>query len=128
VPTRAGDICLDLQPPIDGLRALKGDLDAYYWRCVSGGAGESVAYEVAFWVRQLSDRTVALEQIVLHKGTTRLSLDGTKTDGVAVGRACRLIEAWLDEDEPLESARTIVGRILHAADVIALRAARAAAP
>src|SRR5262249_44578149 len=79
-PPGAEDLRLDLQGPIDGLRSIRGDLELYYWeRPGHGEQHERERYQVSLWIRQVTERTAALEGILLHMGTPALVLNGVGT-------------------------------------------------
>ncbi len=128
-PREGGDgggaiVAIDLQAPIDTLRSMKGDLEAYYWDRVDAEGERSERYQIRFWIRLLTDRTAALESIILDKETPRLFVAGlTTTDVQAIEYASSLLQQCLPEDEPLPAVAERVRRLLAAADHIALRAA-----
>jgi hypothetical protein len=124
-PPGSSDLRLDLQGPIDSLRSLRGDLELYYWeRPGHGEQQERERYQVSLWIRQVSERTAALEGILLHMGTASLVLSSVGTaGGEALRSAARLLGCWIREEEPFEQVLHIVAGVLNAADVICLGAA-----
>src|SRR5262245_29285805 len=72
-PSSTEVLRLDLQGPIDALRSIRGDLELYYWeRPGHGEQQERERYQVSLWIRQVTERTAALESILLHMGTSAL--------------------------------------------------------
>jgi len=116
---------LDLQGPIDALRSIRGDLELYYWeRPGQGEQQERERYQVSLWIRQVAERTAALESILLHMGTSALVLNAVGTsEREALRSAARFLGCWIREEEPFEQVLRTVAGVLNAADVIALRAA-----
>jgi hypothetical protein len=113
---------VDLQGPIDSLRSLKSDLEAFYWEQTGGDANRRD--EVFFWIRVLGDRTSALEGLVLQKGSPRVTIHGLDADEhEAVLAAVRTLDHWISEDEPFAKAAVAIARILAAADRVGLAAA-----
>ena len=121
----AGEATLDLQAQIDNLRLLKTDLEAYRWEHrATTDTERGECYQVAFWIRQLADRTAALEGILMDKGTSQLLLRGmTPAEEAALRAASSVIEQWIREDTPFPTVFRTVAAILAAADRIAMRAA-----
>src|SRR5262249_42748271 len=61
-PPGTSELRLDLQAPIDKLRSIRGDLELYYWeRPGHGEQHERERYQVSLWIRQVSERTAALQ-------------------------------------------------------------------
>jgi len=120
------DITIDLQPAIDGLRLLRSDLEAYYWDRPADGSHGCHRYQLSYCIRQLSDRTAALESIVLHKGSLRLRLrDVSIAEGEELKGAMAVLEQWVGENETFDRVLHIVAAALAAADLLGLRAAGA---
>ena len=68
------DMMIDLQAPIDSLRLIKSDLEAYFWDYpVDDEARCNERYQISYWIRQVADRTAALEAVLMHKGAVRLA-------------------------------------------------------
>jgi hypothetical protein len=124
-PPATSELRLDLQGPIDDLRSIRGDLEVYYWE--RPGHGEQQArerYQVSLWIRQVSERTAALEGILLHLGTPSIVLNAVATsEREALRSAAALLGCWIREEEPFEQVLRTVAGVLHAADVICLGAA-----
>jgi hypothetical protein len=121
----ASDLRLDLQAPIDSLRSIRGDLELYYWeRPGHGEQRERERYQVSLWIRQVSERTAALEAILLHMGSSSVVLTGVDAaEREALGSSAKLLARWIGDEEPFEQVLRTVAGILHAADVICLGAA-----
>jgi len=119
------DLRLDLQPPIDNLRSVKGDLELYYWeRPGDGEQRERERYQVSLWIRQVSERTAMLEGVLLHMGTPSIVLTAVGgTEREALENATKLLGRWIRDDEPFEQVLHTVATILRAADIICLAAA-----
>ena len=119
------EITLDLQAPIDGLRSIKSDLEAYYWdHPAHDETQRNERFQISFWIRQINDRTAALESLLLHKGTSRIVLAGlTPAERNAVQSAATLLEQWIEEDETFPNVFRAVAAVLGAADRISLKAA-----
>jgi hypothetical protein len=116
---------LDLQGPIDNLRSIRGDLELYYWeRPGHGEQRERERYQVSLWIRQVSERTAALESILLHMGTASVVLNTVGTsEREALRSVSGFLSHWIREEEPFEQVLRTVAGVLNAADVICLRAA-----
>jgi len=119
------DLRLDLQAPIDNLRSIRGDLELYYWeRPGHGEQRERERYQVSLWIRQVSERTTALEGIVLHMGSSSVALTAVDAaEREALGSSAKLLARWIGDEEPFEHVLRTVAAILQAADVICLSAA-----
>jgi hypothetical protein len=119
------DVTFDLLPAIDGLRALKSDLEAYYWGQPAHRGVESLQrYQISYWIRQVSDRAAALESIVMHNGTSRVRLRHVPAgEREALRVAAASLDRWVREDEPFERVLQMVALALAAADRIGLCAA-----
>ena len=114
----------DLQPAIDGIRSLRSDLESYYWHRATDGSEDSQRFQISYWIRQLSDRSAALDAIVMRMGSWRLLLpDVSDGEARALQEAVAALEHWVDEDDPLDRALQVVATALAAADRIGLRAA-----
>jgi hypothetical protein len=124
-PPDTTGVTLDLQAQIDNLRLLKADLEAYRSDHGSSTTTErSERYQAAFWIRQLADRTAALEAIFMDKGAPRLVLRGmTTADEAALQRACTVLDQWIREDTAFTTVFRTVASVLAATDRIAMRAA-----
>jgi len=118
------DMTLDLQAPIDGLRALKGDLEVYYWDRPAGRMQESERYQITLWMRHLSERTAALEGILMHIGSPVVVLTGVDpAEREALRSAASKLDQWIHEEESFQDVLRHVAAILSAADTISLGAA-----
>jgi hypothetical protein len=121
---RMPDMVFDLQPAIDGIRSLRCDLEAYYWHRAADGSQDSQRFQISHWMRQLSDRSEALDGIVIRMGSWRLLLpDVSGAEARALQEAVTALEQWVDEDDPFDRALQVVTTALAAADCIGLRAA-----
>jgi hypothetical protein len=119
------EMIFDLQAPIDSLRSLKSDLEAYFWdHAFDDDARRNERFQIWWWIRQLSDRTAALETILMHKGGARLVLHGVSpAEQEALQSAATVLDQWLHEDETFLHVLQTVAAVLAAADRIGLRAA-----
>ena len=119
------ELRLDLQAPIDNLRSIGADLEVYYWeRPGKADIRERERYQVSLWIRQVSERTAALEGIVMHMGARAVVLAGVgPAERQALRSATKFLDRWIREDEPFNDVLRQVATILNAADVICLRAA-----
>ena len=119
------DVTFDLLPAIDGLRALKSDLEVYYWSLPAHrGVESSQRYQISYWIRQVSDRAAALESIVMHNGASRVRLGHVPAgEREALRVAAASLDRWVREDEPFERVLQMVALALAAADRIGLCAA-----
>src|SRR5262245_29641728 len=124
-PPGTSELRFDLLGPIDNLRSIRGDLELYYWeRPDQGEQQERERYQVSLWIRQVSERTAALESILLHMGTASVMLSAVGTGELeALRSASRLLGCWIREEEPFEQVLRAVADLLSAADLICLRAA-----
>src|SRR5262245_18979751 len=119
------EMTLDLQAPIDNLRSIVGDLEAYYWERSDGGEADACErYQVGLWLRQVSERTAVLLAILMHMGSRAVVLTGIgPAEREALARAATALDRWIRDDEPFHEVLGHVSTILSAADMIALRAA-----
>jgi hypothetical protein len=118
------DMILDLQPAIDGIRSLRSDLEAFYWHRATDGSEGSQRFQISYWIRQLSDRSAALDDIVMRMGSWCLLLPAVSAgEARALQEAVAALEKWVDEDDPFDRALQVVTTALAAADRIGLRAA-----
>jgi hypothetical protein len=119
------DVTIDLQAPIDSLRLIRSDLEAFFWDYPSNGAsGHVERYQISFWIRQIGDRTAALEGILMHKGATRLVVTGVGSEEAAVLQdAAAALDEWIREDESFDDVACKVRALLGAADRIGMLAA-----
>lgn len=113
---------LDLQGPIDNLRSIIGDLEAYYWE--RGGRHACERYQIGLWIRQINERTALLLEILMHmRSRTVVVADVDPADREALENAANVLDRWIRDDEPFRDVMGHVAAILSAADRIALRAA-----
>ena len=67
--SEASETQLDLHTTIDKLRLFKSDLEAYYWdRTGEGELPERQRYQIALWMKWVSERAVSLEDVVMRMG------------------------------------------------------------
>jgi hypothetical protein len=116
---------LDLQAPIDNLRSIAGDLEAYYWeRSDRDERNGCERYQVGLWIRQVSERTALLLEILMHMGSRTVVLtDVSPAERETLESAANLLDRWIRDDEPFHEVVCHVTAILNAADRIALRTA-----
>src|SRR5262245_53758208 len=108
-PLCMAEMTCDLQRAIDGLHALASDLTSYYWRRPVDGPRDSRRFEISHWIRQVSDRSVALEQIVMHKGSRHMRLhEVSAAEAEVLETAMTMLEQWVDEDDPFDRVLEIV--------------------
>jgi hypothetical protein len=119
-----GTLRLDLQAPIDMLRALKSDLEVYYWERSDGERQDSERYQISLWMRYLTERTAALEGIVMHMGCPMVTLTGVgPPERDALRNAASELDRWIHGEEAFHDVLRHLTAILSAADTMALRAA-----
>jgi hypothetical protein len=123
--SRMPEMTFDLQPSIDSLRSLKSDLEAYFWdHACDDDARRNERFQIEWWIRQVTDRTAALEMILLRKGSSRLVLHGVSpAEQEALQSAATVLDQWLHEDERFHHVLQTVAAVLAAADRIGLRTA-----
>jgi len=116
---------LDLQGPIDNLRSVIGDLEAYYWE--RPGRGEKHAcerYQIRLWIRQINERTAVLLDVLMHMRSRTVVVTGIDpADRDALESAATVLDRWIREEEPFHDVMCHVSAILNAVDRIALTAA-----
>lgn len=117
-------VTFDLEGQIENLRGLKGDLDEHYW---SGAADTRAREPLAIAIAQLSQRIVALEDLLRRRGgpclrVSRLGLD----EAHGIERALGVLDTELVLADPLVESElwTRVRAILGAADDIMIAALR----
>ena len=120
---RTSDITLDLHAVVDKLLLLKADLQAY---CIGAAdLHDGRRDEMAFAIRQLSQRATEVEDIVMRVGEPVIVVTAKRATAeslrCAVHRFHRLES--IDETEPFDEVMACVLDALHAADVVGLRAA-----
>ena len=115
---------LDLQGPIDNLRSIIGDLEAYYWERPEPGGKNCERYQIGLWIRQINERTAVLMDILMHLRSRTVVLAGVDPgERDALESAATTLDRWIREDEPFLDVMGHVAAILSAVDRIALRAA-----
>jgi hypothetical protein len=120
----ASEITIDLHATIDKLLLFKSDLEAYYWdRTGKGDLPESQRYQIALWMRRVSERTASLEDVVMHMGCPIVVVAASTADRESLRCAEHLFDRSVDEGEPFDEALRSVAAVLNAADIVCLRAA-----
>jgi hypothetical protein len=118
------EVRLDLHAIIDTLFLLKSDLQVYYWdHSGEGRLHERQRYQIAVAMRQVSERIVGLEDVVMHIGCPIVTVIGAGRESLR--RAADLVDRYesIDEAERFEEVLCNVTAVLNAADVVCLRAA-----
>ena len=115
---RTSDITLDLHAVVDKLLLLKADLQAY---CIGAAdLHDGRRDEMAFAIRQLSQRATEVEDIVMRVGEPVIVVTAKRATAeslrCAVHRFHRLES--IDETEPFDEVMACVLDALHAADVV----------
>jgi hypothetical protein len=115
----ASDIELDLYAVVDRLLLLKADLQAY-----CGGA-PGRRDQLAFMIRQVSERALALEDLVMRIGASVVVVTVKRAAAETLRCAMHRLDHldWIDDAEPFDDVVSCVIDALHAADVVLLRAA-----
>jgi hypothetical protein len=121
--SRASETKLDLHATIDNLLRFKSDLEAYYWDRTGRGLPEHQRYQIALWMRQVSERTALLEDVVMHMACPIVAVTVSTADRESLRCAVRLCDRSVDEEEPFDEALRSVAAVLNAADIVCLRAA-----
>jgi hypothetical protein len=122
---RIPEVRLDLHAIIDTLLLLKSDLQVYYWdRNGEGRLHERQRYQIAVAMRQVSERIVALEDVVMHIGCP-IIVTMIGAGGESLRDAADVVDRYesIDEAERFEEVLCNVTVVLNAADVVCLRAA-----
>lgn len=124
------ELRLDLHAPIDCLRSIRGDLDVQYWgRRGQGEPQDSERYQISLWIKHVSERTAALEGILMHMGGPAVVLsDVGPAECEALRSATNALACWIREEESFQDVRRSVAAILHAVDTICLSAAAGERP
>jgi hypothetical protein len=128
-PREGGAALLGVAEYLDRFRGLKSDLEIYYAEQPRGDEGPgSHRFQILVWLRQLSDRIIGLEglALVLPDAPVMAGLSRGEQDALAV--VARVLDRWIEEDEPFDDVRRTVALILSAADCVALNAARCGRP
>ena len=117
------DVKLDLNCVLDKLLLLKADLQAY--RDDACDLHEPRRMQITFALRRVSERALALEDLVVHLGAGAVVVtaqhEAAERLRSAVVRFDRLDS--IEEGDPLDDVVSRVLDALHAADVVYLRAA-----
>ena len=122
----SSEIRLDLHAVIDKLLLFKSDLQAYYSdRAGDGELVERQRYQVAFSIRQVRERTDALEDILMHMGCPIVVVTVNGTQRERLRSAVHVFDRLesIDGVEPLDEVLCAVATVVSAADVVGLRAA-----
>jgi hypothetical protein len=120
----ASDLKLDLHFTIDKLLLFKSDLEAYYWGHTGDGElRERQRYQIALWIRRVSERAIALEDLVMHMRCPIVVVTVSPADRENLRLAARLFDRSVDERELFDAALRSVTAVLNGADVVCLRAA-----
>jgi hypothetical protein len=116
---------IDLQAAIDNLRSIKGDLEDCFWdHPADSDAERNERFQISFWIRQIGERTAALEAILLHKGAAHILVAGmTPIEQDALQSAANLLQPCVQDGETFADLLRAVKAILSAADRIGLGAA-----
>jgi hypothetical protein len=116
------DIELDLHAVADRLLLLKADLQAYGGAC---DPQEARRDHVAFAIRQVSERALALEDLVMRVGAPVVVVTAKRAAAESLRCAVHRLERLdsIDDAEPFDEVVSCVIDALHAADAICLRAA-----
>ena len=119
------ELLIDLQTQLDRLRSIRSDLEAYYWNQPEGTEGfGGRRFQVTFWITKVAQRISDLEQLLMARGETTVSVVGlTPAEQEAVESAGAVLDRWIHEDECFPDVQRVVGSVLAAADRIVLRAA-----
>jgi hypothetical protein len=122
--SRVSEIKLDLHDTIDKLLLFKSDLEAYQWDCKGDGdLPDRQRRQIAFWMRRLSERAGALEDVVMHVGGPFVVVTVSRADRESLRSAIQRFDRSVDEGEPFDDALRSVATVLNAADLVCLRAA-----
>jgi hypothetical protein len=124
------EMTIDLEGPIENLRSLKGDLESFFWDHPGVSSGErDERFQIAFWIRQLTERAAALEALLLHKGASRVVVPGLPpAERDALESAASVLQQWIPDGASFASVRRMMVAVLGAADRLGLTAAAGAAP
>ena len=116
------EIELDLHAVVDRLLLLKADVQSY---CAVGDLQGARRNQIAFAIRQVGERALALEDVVMRVGAPVVVVTAKRAAAeslrCAVHRLAHLES--IDDAEPFDDVVSCVVDALHAADVVALRAA-----
>ena len=114
------DIKLDLHAVIDRLLLLKADLQAYRGRDLDARRDQ-----IACVIRQVSERAVMLEDVVMRVGAPAVVVTAKRATAESLRCAVHRFDLLgsIDDAEPFDEVVSCVIDALHAADVVGLRAA-----
>src|SRR5262245_21048273 len=115
----ASETRVDLHAAIDRLLLFKSDLEAYYW----SRSDDRERYQIALWMRQTSERTAALTDVLMHMGSPTVVVMASAADRDRLRSAVDGLDRGLDDARPFDEVLCVVGAVLSAADVVCLRAA-----
>jgi len=117
------DIKLDLNVVLDKLLLLKADLQAY--RNGACDLHDPRRTQIAFAVRRVSERALALEDLVMQLGVATIVVTANRATAERLRSAVHRFDRLdsIDDAEPLDEVVSCVTDALHAADVVCLRAA-----
>jgi hypothetical protein len=116
------DIEIDLYAVVDRLLLLKADLQAYR----SARDPQDVRREqIAFTIRQVSERAVALEDLAMRIGASVVVVTAGSATAESLRCALHRFDRLdsIDDAEPCDEVVSSVIDALHVADVVSLRAA-----
>jgi len=116
------EIELDLHAVVDRLLLLKADLQAY---CGARDLQDARRNHVAFAIRQVSERALALEDVVMRVGAPVVVVTARRAAAESLRCAVHRLDRLdsIDDTEPFDEVVSCVIDALHAADVVGLRAA-----
>ena len=119
-------LTIDIEAQIENLRALKGDLEEYYWAIPAVvGVPEDRREQVAFAIRQIGDRAAALEDVMRAKGARQLQVARASADETRrIMDAVVRLGGEIPSGAPFGSLLAAIRTILQAADDVGLAAAR----
>ena len=120
------EITLDLHDVIDKLLLLKADLQAYgETRPDACDRQAARRIQIAVAIRQVSERAVAIEDLVMRLGASVMVVTAPRAMGESLRCAMHLVDRLesIDDVEPFDEVVSSVIGILHAAEVVCLRAA-----
>lgn len=122
--SRVSEIKLDLHATIDKLLLFKSDIEAYYWdRQGKGELSERHRHQIALWMRRVSERTLSLEDVVMHMGCPVVVVTVSKADRESLRCAAHLVDRSVDVGEAFGEVLRSVATVLNAADFVCRRAA-----
>ena len=116
------DVKLDLNSVLDKLLLLKADLQAY--RDDACDLHEPRRMQITFALRRVSERALALEDLVEHLGAGAVVVSAQREAAERLRCAMMRFDRLdsIEEDDPLDEVVSRELDALHAADVVYLRA------